>query len=90
MAWEIKVSDTAKKQLAKIDRQAQEDIFKYLRQRIAVAEDPKAHGDPLRKDLAGLWKYRVGSYRLIGDIQDQKLVFLVVRVSHRKNVYGGH
>ena len=90
MAWEIEISETARKQLMKLDRQAKENILKYLKGRIAPAEDPRSFGDPLRGSLAGLWKYRVGSYRVIFRIQDQDLVVLVVRVVHRKRIYGGH
>jgi len=90
LAWEIKFSETARKQLAKIDRQAQKDIGKYLKERIAPSEEPRSYGDPLRKNLSGLWKYRVGSYRVIVNIQDDELIVLVVRVGHRKNVYGQH
>lgn len=89
-SWKIRLEGSAKKELARLDRKAQTDIWHYLWNRIAPSNDPRAYGDPLRKDLAGLWKYRVGGYRVIVDIQDQELVILVVRVGHRKNVYGGH
>ena len=90
MAWAIKFERSAKKDLARLDRKAQADIWKYLQDRIATDEDPKRFGDPLVGDLSGLWKYRVGSYRVIVEIRDQEVVILVVRVGHRKNVYGGH
>lgn len=90
MAWTVEISETAKKQLAKIDHQAKDSILKYLRERIATNEDPRRFGKPLRKDLAGFWKYRVGNYRIIADIQEEVLIVLVVRVGHRKNMYGGH
>ena len=89
-SWKIKFVRPAKKELAGLDRKAQADIWHYLRDRIAPTEDPRAYGDPLRKDLAGLWKYRVGNYRIIVEIQEEELIVLVVRVGHRKNVYGGH
>lgn len=87
MAWRIEVSDTAKKQLAKIDHKAQQDIRRFLRDRIATDEEPMRFGEPLRKNLSGLWKYRVGAYRLICDIQGERLIVLVVRVGHRREVY---
>lgn len=89
-SWKIRFDKPAKKELLSLDRKAQADIWHYLWNRVAPAEDPRAYGDPLRKDLAGLWKYRVGSYRIIVEIQDQELVVLEIRVGHRKNVYGGH
>ncbi len=90
MAWSVKFESAAKKELAKLDRGAAKDILDFLRKRIATDEDPRRFGDPLRKDLSGLWKYRVGAFRVIVDIQDGVLIVLVVRVAHRKNAYGGH
>ena len=90
MGWSIKIDDSARKELVKLCDNAAKDILKFLRKRIATDEDPRRFGDPLRKDLSGLWKYRVGSYRVIADIQDDVLLVLVVRVAHRKKAYGGH
>lgn len=90
MVWRIEISETAKKQLAKFDRQVQVDILRYLRERLATKEDPRRYGAPLRRDLAGRWKYRVGDYRLICEIQDEKILVLVLMVGHRSKIYGGH
>ncbi|MDY0267528.1 type II toxin-antitoxin system RelE family toxin [Trichloromonas sp.] len=87
MAWRIEVTETAKKQLAKLDRQIQADIVRYLRERIAGDEDPRRYGAPLRRELAGRWKYRVDDYRLICEIQDRKILVLVLMVGHRSTVY---
>lgn len=87
MAWRIEVTETAKKQLAKLDRQIQADIVRYLRERIAGDEDPRRYGAPLRRELADRWKYRVGDYRLICEIQDRKILVLVLMVGHRGTVY---
>lgn len=70
-----------------MDRQAQANIRRYLRERLATDEDPRRFGDPLRRDLAGLWKYRVGAYRVICEIQNDKLLVLVIRIGHRRKVY---
>jgi len=90
LAWKVRFEKRAKKELSSLDRQAQADIWQYLKDRIATEEDPKRFGQPLRHNLAGLWKYRIGHYRVIADIQNQELVVLVVRVGHRKNVYEDH
>ncbi len=90
MAWTVELGETAKKELAKLDRTVQIEIYRYLQDRIATKEDPPRFGAPLKKDLAGLWKYRVKAYRLICEIQDDKVLVLVIRIGHRKNVYGGH
>lgn len=88
--WQIEFSDTARKQMAKLDRSVAAEILRYLRERIATSQDPRRFGEPLCKDLAGFWRYRVGAYRLICDIQDNKMVVLVLRLGHRSKVYGGH
>jgi len=90
LAWRIEVSGAAKKQLAKLDRQVQIEIVRYLREKIATEEDPRRHGAPLRRELLGRWKYGVGAYRLICEIQDEKVMVLVLMVGHRKKIYGGH
>ncbi len=87
MAWRIEITNTAKKQLSKLDRQVQTEIVRYLRERIGTDDDPRRYGAPLRKELAGRWKYRVGAYRLICEIQDEKILILVLMVGHRSKVY---
>ena len=87
LAWRIEVTDTAKKQLAKLDHQVQSEIVRFLRERIQTDEDPRRYGGSLRKELAGRWKYRVGAYRLICEIQDEKILVLVLMVGHRSKIY---
>jgi len=89
LVWRIEVTDTAKKQLAKLDHQVQVTILRYLRERIATNEDPRRFGAPLRRELTNRWKYRVGAYRLICDIQDEEVLVLVLLVGHRSKVFGG-
>jgi mRNA interferase RelE/StbE len=90
LAWQIKFAATAKKQLKKRDNQKQRNILQYLKNRIKTEEDPGRYGDPLRDSLAGLWKYRIGDYRVICEIQEKEIVVLVLQVGHRRKVYGGH
>ncbi len=87
LVWKIEVTDTAKKQLTKLDHQAQSEIVRYLRERIQTDKDPRRYGAPLRKELAGRWKYRVGGYRIICEIQDETVMVLVLMVGHRSKVY---
>ncbi len=90
MTWQVKFSETATRQLKKLGKQTQRDILKYLKKRIETDDDPKRYGDPLRRSLSGLWKYRVGDYRLICEVQQEEIVVLVLAVGHRRKVYGGH
>ncbi|HET8801933.1 MAG TPA: type II toxin-antitoxin system RelE/ParE family toxin [Marinobacter sp.] len=87
MTWIVEFDDGAAKELRKLDRQAQQEILRYLRERIATDEDPRRFGKPLSRDLAGLWRYRMRNYRMICHIEDDKLVVLVLRVGHRKDIY---
>ncbi|PHS69580.1 MAG: type II toxin-antitoxin system mRNA interferase toxin, RelE/StbE family [Methylophaga sp.] len=87
MTWKIEFEDAAAKELRKLDRQAQKEILTYLRNRIATQEDPRRFGKPLTHNLASLWRYRVQNYRIICNIEDKKLIVLIVRVAHRKEVY---
>ncbi|MFY9559157.1 MAG: type II toxin-antitoxin system RelE/ParE family toxin [Terriglobales bacterium] len=85
--WRIEITRTAEKQIQKLNRAAQESIIQFPRERIQAAENPRQWGKPLHGDKGGLWRYRVGDYRLICDIQEERITVLVVRVGHRKDVY---
>lgn len=87
MTWTVEFDESAAKELRRLDKQIQREILNYFRQRIATDEDPRRFGKPLARDLVGLWRYRVRDYRMICNIEDDKLIVLVVRVSHRKDVY---
>ncbi len=87
MTWTVEWDDRAAKELRKLDKQGQQDILRYFRQRIAKDQDPRHFGKPLTGDKAGLWRYRVQHYRMICDIEDEQLIVLVLRVGDRKNVY---
>ena len=87
MTWRVEFESQAEKELSRIDPQYARRILKYLNERISTDEDPRRFGDPLRYELTGLWKYRIGDYRVICDIQDEVLLVLVVRIGHRRHVY---
>lgn len=86
MAWTIDVSEKAVRALRKLDRQTARRIRDELAE-IAELEDPRSRGRALVGNLAGLWRYRVGDYRVVCDIMDGVLVILVVDVEHRSMVY---
>jgi mRNA interferase RelE/StbE len=85
--WQVNWDERALKELKKIDKQSQKDIIHYLKTRIATEDSPRRFGKALSGNKAGLWRYRVKDYRLICNIEDNHLVVLVLRASHRKNVY---
>lgn len=87
MRWAYKFDGRALKELKKLGRPAQLAILSYLDERVAGTADPRRFGKALRADLAGLWRYRVGDYRILCQIQDRIVTVLVLSVGHRKNVY---
>ena len=87
MAWKINYTDSALKELRKLDRQQARRIIEFMDGRVAVSDDPRAHGKALTGPLGALWRYRVGDYRVICDIQDSVLCVLVVKIGNRKDIY---
>jgi mRNA interferase RelE/StbE len=87
LAWIVEITRTAEKQIKKLDRKAQQSIITFLRERVQPSTNPRQWGKPLHGDKGGLWRYRVGDYRLICDIQDEKITVVVLRVGHRKDIY---
>jgi len=86
--WAYRFDERALKELRKLGHQAQRDILGYLDERVAGNADPRRFGKTLKADLAGLWRYRVGDFRILCQIKDRELLVLVVAVGHRKDVYG--
>lgn len=87
MAWTVEVTDVAERQLRKLDPQIQRRILDWLEDRIENCKNPRHFGEALRGDLAGLWRYRVGAYRIVCQIRDERVVVLVLAVGHRREVY---
>lgn len=88
MAWQIELSATAAGELGKLDPQHRKRILKFLHERLAPLENPRSIGQALHGSKMGeFWKYRVGDYLLISKIADARVVILVLRVGHRREVY---
>ena len=87
MAWTVSISNIAERQLRTLDRPIQKRILDWLSDRIEGCKNPRHFGEPLKGDHAGLWRYRVGDYRILCVIQDQKVVVLVLTIGHRRQVY---
>ena len=86
MAWTIDYTDTAKSQLKKLDKTSARQIVDYMDKRVASA-DPRRVGQALTGPLGKLWRYRVGDFRVVCDIQDESVRVLVVRVAKRDQAY---
>ncbi len=88
MAWKIDLSPLAQKNLDQLDPQIARRILRFLYERVTTLEDPRSIGEALKGSRLGeFWKYRVGDYRLITNIDDGTLHILVVRIGNRRNVY---
>ena len=88
MAWKIEVSPAAERELSKLDAQHAKRILKFLHERLARLDDPRSVGKALQgSHLGEFWRYRVGDYRLICKIEDDRVVVLLLRVGHRKEIY---
>lgn len=84
---QIRFSSDALKQLKKMDRQIAKRIINFLEHKISPLADPRQIGKPLQGQLVNLWRYRVGDYRIIVEIQDDKLIIQVIKIGHRKDIY---
>ncbi len=88
MTWRIEFLPAAARELDRIDRPDRQRILGFLRDRLAPRENPRSLGEALRgPELGKYWKYRVGQYRIICDIRDDRILILVVRIGHRRDVY---
>jgi mRNA interferase RelE/StbE len=87
MSYSISYSNKFDKSLDKIDNANAQKILKYLKKNIDGSENPRAFGKALAGNLKGLWRYRVGNYRIICDIQDEECIVLALETAHRKNIY---
>lgn len=88
MAWRIEFDERAKKELAALDKPVVRRIVGFLRQRVAELDDPRSLGEALKGARLGrYWKYRVGDWRIICEIQDRIITVQVLRIGHRRDVY---
>jgi mRNA interferase RelE/StbE len=87
LAWTIEYAESTKVFLRKLDKQQARRIVDYMDERVATLNDPRSTGKALAGPLGGLWRYRVGDFRVVCDIQDGALRVLVIKIGNRKDVY---
>lgn len=87
MKYHVAYTDNADKILHKMDLQVQARIYAWINKHLEGCEDPRGQGKTLNGKLKDKWSYRVGNYRIIADIQDDKVIILVTDVGHRKEIY---
>lgn len=86
MTWKIEFHKHAEKSFSELDNTIKKRIKKIL-DKLEITNDPRAQGRALSGDHQGLWRYRVGDYRIICDIKDKEIVILVLNIGHRGKVY---
>jgi mRNA interferase RelE/StbE len=88
LAWTIELTDAALRQLEQLDKSVARRIWKFLHERLAPMENPRNIGQVLQgQHLGEFWKYRAGDYRVIAEIEDNRLVVLILSIGHRREVY---
>lgn len=87
MAWAIEFVPQAAKELKKLGRSRAARIIRTLEERIAPLDDPRSLGAPLKGEHEGYWRWRIGDYRVIARIEDERVVILVIRIAHRREAY---
>ncbi|HEV2619207.1 MAG TPA: type II toxin-antitoxin system RelE/ParE family toxin [Acidobacteriaceae bacterium] len=88
MAWKVELTPQAERNLGKLDPQIARRILSFLHGRLALLDDPRTLGEALKgSTLGNFWKYRVGDYRIITSIEDQRLIVYVLRVGNRREIY---
>jgi mRNA interferase RelE/StbE len=87
LALTVEFQRSAARQLRELDRPIQRRIVNYFHSRVLAADDPRKLGKALTGDKGGLWRYRIGDYRAICKLEDERLIVLVLEVGHRREVY---
>lgn len=87
MAWQVEYADSALRQLRKLDREVARRILDFMDERVAGTDNPRVLGQALSGRLRTYWRYRMGDYRVICDIEDEVVRIVVLEIGHRREVY---
>lgn len=87
MRYRIEITPRFEKEFKKLDRYTQKILKAWITKNLASCDNPRTHGKPLSANQSGRWRYRIGDYRMICEIQDEKLVILALTIGHRSTVY---
>ena len=87
MTYHVLFTPAAKKALKKMDRHTAALLLGWIRKNLEGCENPRQHGKGFTANHSGEWRYRVGDYRLIADIQDERVVILMLHVGHSREIY---
>ncbi|TDP44234.1 type II toxin-antitoxin system RelE family toxin [Aminicella lysinilytica] len=87
--FHVEFTEKAKKQLKKLDKHTAALILGWIRKNLEGCNNPRQQGKGLSANRSGEWRYRVGDYRIIAEIMDDRIVILVLSIGHRSDVYKG-
>ena len=87
MTYKVEFSKQALKEIKKIDRYTAKLITAWIRKNLEGCTDPYLHGKALSANRSGQWRYRIGDYRLLAKIEEEKVLILVLNIGHRRNIY---
>lgn len=87
MKYTVRFTERAKKDLKKLDKHTAALILGWVRKNLEGCEDPRAHGKGLTANRSGQWRYRIGDYRLLDQIEDEVVTILVLNIGHRRDIY---
>lgn len=87
MIYKVEFTEKARKFLKKIDKQTAKLITAWIRKNLENCENPRLLGKGLTSNRSGQWRYRIGDYRLLAEIQENKIVILILEIGHRSDIY---
>lgn len=87
MKYKVVFTNEAKKQLKKLDKHIAALIIGWIEKNLEGCTNPRQHGKALIANRIGQWRYRIGDYRIICEIQDEKIIILILEIGHRRNIY---
>lgn len=87
MRYTVRTTPRFDREFRKLDRYTQRLLKAWIMKHLDGCEDPRQHGKGLTANRSGQWRYRIGDYRLLCEIQDEELVILALTVGHRRDVY---
>ena len=87
MGYRIMIPDNVNKKILKFDKNTRKLLYDYINKNLKDTDDPRLHGKALTGNLKGLWRYRIMDYRLIVDIQDEKLIIVRIDFEHGSKIY---
>lgn len=85
--YQIVTTDKFDKSFKKLDRHTQKIIKSWIEKNLMNCENPRLHGKGLTANRNGQWRYRVGNYKILADIQDNNIVLVLVDIGHRSRIY---